>query len=65
MKNNTVTKHDGKWNEEVVGDNLSYFEALMMVSKGRTSNDGFFYRIGTPKNIKTDRKYLYHLKEVV
>lgn len=65
MNNNTVTRHDGNWNEEVVGENLSYFEALMLMGEGRSKKDGFFYRIGTPKNIKNDRKYLHHLKEVV
>lgn len=49
MDNHFVTKHDRKAKTEtIIGENLSYYEALTIVWGSRVKRDGCYYRIGKP-----------------
>lgn len=49
MNSHSVTKHNPTAKtEELIGEELSYYEALTIVWDLRVEQDGNYYRIGTP-----------------
>jgi hypothetical protein len=59
VNNHTVTKHDkdDHFNETIIGEGLTFYEAISLVVDSRGLKDGNFYRIGKPYNLKKEGKY--------
>lgn len=52
MDNHFVTKHNPvEKTEELIGENLSYYEALTIVGDSRSERDGNYYYIGRPRGL--------------